>query len=217
MSLQGINHLAFITDDMVTTIRFYRDLLGMKLSAGIGHDGYRHYFFQLDDGATHIAFFEYDGATVMKRKFPGDRSSLPLGFDHVAFTVDSREELFALKDRLEAAGIEVEGAVDHGLFWSIYFFDPHNNVPLEATWQFMELEQTPAISEDDPLTIAAEGADMQAGHWPVVDKPTPESKMRASGGNGRPMREDFLARGLASYSAGVSAEFQASLEPADDD
>ena len=77
MSLQGINHLAFITDDMVTTIRFYRDLLGMKLSAGIGHDGYRHYFFQLADGVTHIAFFEYEGATVMQRKFPGDRTSLP--------------------------------------------------------------------------------------------------------------------------------------------
>jgi catechol 2,3-dioxygenase-like lactoylglutathione lyase family enzyme len=130
----------------------------------------------------------------MQRKFPGDRSSLPLGFDHVAFTVDSREELFALKDRLEAAGIEVEGAVDHGLFWSIYFFDPHNNVPLEATWQFMELEQIPAISEDDPLTIAAEGADMQAGHWPEVSSPTPESEMRASGGNGQPMREDCRRR-----------------------
>ena len=105
MSLQGINHLAFITDDMVTTIRFYRDLLGLKLSAGIGHDGYQHYFFQLADGATHVAFFEYDGAIVMNRKFPGDRTSLPLGFDHVSFTVESREALFALKDRVEAAGI----------------------------------------------------------------------------------------------------------------
>ena len=216
MSLHGINHLAFITDDMVSTIRFYRDLLGMKLSAGIGHDGYRHYFFQLADGATHVAFFEYEGAAVMKRKFPGDRSSLPLGFDHVSFTVGSREELFALKDRVEAAGIEVEGAVDHGLFWSIYFYDPHNNIPLETTWQFMELEQTPAISEDDPLDIAAEGADLQAGYWPAVANPTPQSEMRASGGNGQPMREDFLARGLASYSPGVSAEFQASLKPIDD-
>jgi catechol 2,3-dioxygenase-like lactoylglutathione lyase family enzyme len=214
--LQGINHLAFITDDMVTTIRFYRDLLGMKLSAGIGHDGYRHYFFQLADGATHIAFFEYEGASVMQRKFPGDRSSLPLGFDHVSFTVDSREELFALKDRVEAAGIEVEGAVDHGLFWSIYFFDPHNNIPLEATWQFMELEQTPAISEDDPLEIAAEGAEMQVGHWPVVQNPTPQAEMRAFTGNGQPMREHFLAQGLASYEPGVSAEFQASLKPIDD-
>jgi catechol 2,3-dioxygenase-like lactoylglutathione lyase family enzyme len=216
MSLLGINHLAFITDDMVTTIRFYRDLLGMKLSAGIGHDGYRHYFFQLADGATHIAFFEYEGASVMQRKFPGDRSSLPLGFDHVSFTLDSREELFALKDRVEAAGIEVEGAVDHGLFWSIYFFDPHNNIPLEATWQFMELEQTPAISEDDPLEIAAEGADMQPGHWPVVQHPTPQTGMCALSGNGQPMREHFLAQGLASYAPDVSAEFRASLKPIDD-
>ncbi len=216
MSLQGINHLAFITDDMVTTIRFYRDLLGLELSAGIGHDGYRHYFFQLADGTTHVAFFEYDGATVMNRKFPGDRTTLPLGFDHVSFTVESREALFALKDRVEAAGIEVEGAIDHGMFWSIYFYDPHNNIPLEATWQFMDLEQTPAISEDDPLDIAAEGSELQSGHWPSVQDPTPESEMRALAGNGQPMREYFLKQGLARYSVDVPPGFQESLA-ADDD
>jgi len=212
MNLQGINHLAFITDDMVTTIRFYRDLLGMKLSAGIGHDGYRHYFFQLADGATHVAFFEYDGATVMHRKFPGDRTSEPLGFDHVSFTVDSREELFALKDRLEAAGIEVEGAVDHGIFWSIYFYDPHNNIPLEATWQFMELERMPAITEDDPLAVAAEGAGMQPGHWPAVEQSTAASKMRALTGNGQPMREYFLEQGLARFRDDLPPGFEQSLE-----
>jgi catechol 2,3-dioxygenase-like lactoylglutathione lyase family enzyme len=211
MKLQGINHLAFITDDMVTTIRFYRDLLGLKLSAGIGHDGYRHYFFQFPDGATHVAFFEYDGATVMNRKFPGDRTTLPLGFDHLSFTVNSREDLYALKDRLEAADIEVEGAIDHGIFWSMYFYDPHNNIPLEATWQFMDIEQYPAISEDDPLDIVSEGADPQPGHWPAVERATPESEMRADGGNGHPMRQYFLENGLARFSAGVSAEFQQAL------
>ncbi len=211
MKLQGINHLAFITDDMVTTIRFYRDLLGLKLSAGIGHDGYRHYFFQFPDGATHVAFFEYDGATVMNRKFPGNRTTLPLGFDHLSFTVNSREDLYALKDRLEAADIEVEGAIDHGIFWSIYFYDPHNNIPLEATWQFMDIEQYPAISEDDPLDIVSEGADPQPGHWPAVERATPESEMRADGGNGHPMRQYFLEKGLARFSAGVSAEFQQAL------
>ncbi|TNF88543.1 MAG: VOC family protein [Gammaproteobacteria bacterium] len=216
MTLQGINHLAFITDDMVTTIRFYRDLLGMKLSAGIGHDGYRHYFFQLGDGQTHIAFFEYEGATVMKRKFPGNRSREPLGFDHVSFTVESRQSLFALKDRLEAAGIEVEGAVDHGLFWSIYFFDPHNNIPLEATWQFMQLEQTPAVSEDDPLEIVAEGADAQPGHWPEVSNATPESEMVALSGNGHPMRSYFLQNGLATFTADVTQAFKDTLT-ADDE
>jgi len=216
MKLQGINHLAFITDDLVTTIRFYRDLLGMKLSAGIGHDGYRHYFFQLDDGNTHIAFFEYDGATVMKRKFPGDRTSEPLGFDHVSFTVASREELFALKDRLEAADIEVEGAVDHGIFWSIYFYDPHNNIPLEATWQFMDLERMPAISEDDPLAIAAEGADAQSGHWPAVEHVTPASEMRASTGNGHPMREHFLQQGLARFRGDLPPGFEQALMSGED-
>jgi len=47
MLIKGLNHLAFITDDMTKTVRFYRDLLGMTLQAGIGHEGYRHYFFQM--------------------------------------------------------------------------------------------------------------------------------------------------------------------------
>ena len=211
MKLTGINHLAFITSDMVKTIRFYRDLLSLKLSAGIGHDGYRHYFFQFPDGVTHVAFFEYEGACAMNKKFPGDRTNLPLGFDHVSFTVNTRQDLFALKDKLEAADIEVEGAIDHGIFWSIYFYDPVNNIPLEATWQFMDILQYPAISEDDPLAIVAEGADSQPGHWPGVEHQTPESAMHASGGNGHPMRLHFLKNGLAKYSDGVSIEFQKSL------
>ena len=214
MNLQGINHLAFITDDMVKTIRFYRDLLGLKLSAGIGHDGYRHYFFQFPDGATHIAFFEYEGASVMNRKFPGNRTTLPLGFDHVSFTVDSKQDLFALKDKLEAAGLEVEGAIDHGIFWSIYFYDT-NNIPLEATWQFMDVLQAPAMSEDDPLDIVNEGSEAQAGHWPSVTKVTGESEMRADGGNGHPMREHFLNNGLARFNEDLSQAFIDSLRPSE--
>ena len=214
MHLTGINHLAFITGDMVTTIRFWRDLLGMELVAGIGHPGYRHYFFSC--GNTQVAFFEYAGAAPMERKGHGTPTRLPLGFDHVSFTVASRADLFALKDKIEAAGFEVSDAVDHGIIWSIYFYDPHNNIPLEATWQFMDLEQMPAISEDDPLDIAAEGSEFQPGHWPSVENPTPESEMRALTGNGQPMREHFLKQGLARYSTGVPSEFQESLATDDD-
>jgi hypothetical protein len=131
--------------------------------------------------------------------------------------VDSKQELFTLKDRLEAAEIEVEGAVDHGIFWSIYFYDPHNNIPLEATWQFMDIVQYPAISDDDPLDIAAEGADRQAGHWPAVERQTSESAMQASSGNGHPMRQYFLENGLAKYSKDIPIEFQQSLESNNDE
>ncbi len=200
MKLTGINHLAFITNDMVTTIRFYRDLLGMELVAGIGHEGYRHYFFRA--GNTQIAFFEYDAASPMARKSHGTPTNKPLGFDHVAFTVDSREDLFGLKDKLEAAGFEVAGAVDHGIIWSIYFYDP-NNIPLEASWDCMDLVKVPAMDEVAPLDIVAEGAGPQPGIWPEVTEPTPPERMTAHGGNGFTMRETFLAQGTARMKTGV--------------
>jgi hypothetical protein len=49
VKFNGVNHLAMVTGDMDQTIRFWRDLLGMRLVAGLGRQGYRHYFFQLSD------------------------------------------------------------------------------------------------------------------------------------------------------------------------
>ena len=43
----GINHLAMVTGDMDKTIGFWRDLLGMRLVAGLGRPGYRHIFSRL--------------------------------------------------------------------------------------------------------------------------------------------------------------------------
>jgi thioredoxin 2 len=55
----GINHLAMVTGDMDATIRFWRDLLGMRLVAGLGSRNYRHYFLEIS-GHDMIAFFERD-------------------------------------------------------------------------------------------------------------------------------------------------------------
>ena len=210
MLLKGINHLAFITDDLEKTIRFYRDLLGMKLMAGIGHDGYRHYF--LNCGNTLVAFFEYDGASPMKRKFPGKKTSEPMGFDHVSFTVGSREDLYLLKDKLEAAGIEVRGAVDHGIIWSIYFFDP-NNIPLEVSWDCMEIIEMPAVVEEDPMAIVAEGAEPRPGVWPEVTNPTPPERMTAWPGNAFPLREALVTKGQGRVTAAYQAISEAQRTP----
>lgn len=105
--------------------------------------------------------------------------------------MESKEALFALKDKIDAAGFEVSGAVDHGTMWSIYFFDP-NNIPLEASWDCMEILKAPAIEDDDPLPVVAKGAGPQPGHWLEVVSPTPASGMFAHAGNGNAMRESFL-------------------------
>ena len=194
LGLKAINHLAFITPDMSGTIRFYRDLLGLQLHAGIGHDGYRHYFFRLADNSS-VAFFSYDGASAMERKFPGNRTDKPLGFDHVSFTVESSSELMTFKSKLEAAGLDVHGPVDHGICWSIYFYDP-NNIPLEISWDCVEVLSAPAIVDDEPLAVAAEGAGPQPGHWPEpTEAPAAAKPLKA--GNGHAMRKAFLEEGRA--------------------
>jgi len=47
MKFNGVNHLAMATGNMDKTILFWRDLLGMRLVAGLGQKGYRHYFFEI--------------------------------------------------------------------------------------------------------------------------------------------------------------------------
>ena len=58
---KGINHIALATNNMDATIRFWRDLLGMKLIAGIGKRGSRQYFLELSENVL-IAFFEWPEA-----------------------------------------------------------------------------------------------------------------------------------------------------------
>lgn len=205
MAITAINHLAFITPDLVKTIRFYRDLLGFELTAGVGHDGYRHYFFSFGD--NQVAFFEYEGASAMERKFHGVKTTKPLGFDHVSFTVPSVEDLYVYRDKLEAAGIEVTGPIDHGTIWSIYFFD-NNEIPLEISVDIMDVTEVPAVSDDRPMEIAAEGGEAQPGHWPEVKSPTPRSEWKAKPGNGYEMRHAFLREGRGS----IKAEYRELIE-----
>ena len=127
----GVNHLAFITNDMNKTVRFYRDLMGFPLVAGIGTQEFKHYFFQITPHDA-IAFFAYDQAAPMEIKHHGVPTSKPLGFDHVSIGVNTKADLFTVKDRVEAAGFTVTGPVDHGIGWSIYFFD-NNGIRLEIT------------------------------------------------------------------------------------
>ena len=80
------------TNNMDKTIRFWRDLLGMRLIAGLGRPGYRHYFFQLSDKDL-VAFFEWSDVEPMPEKDHGKPVKGPLLFDHVSFGVESKEDL----------------------------------------------------------------------------------------------------------------------------
>jgi len=77
----------------------------------------------LDAGNGNVlAFFELPQSPKMGRD-----ENTPVWVQHIALKVENRAALLANKSRLEAAGIEVLGPVDHGIFDSIYFFDPNGH------------------------------------------------------------------------------------------
>jgi len=91
------------TGDMDQTIRFWRDLLGMRLVAGLGRPGFRHYFFEISEHDL-IAFFEWPGVEPIPERDHGTSVKGPFIYDHVAIGVKERNSLWEIKDRLEAAG-----------------------------------------------------------------------------------------------------------------
>ena len=129
----GLNHLALITDDMDTTTRFWHGVLGAPLVATIGNRSFRHYFFDVGNGAT-VAFFEYQGHQVERFAKPaGVPDERAVQFDHVSLNLPDKAALLALRQRLLDHGCGVTDVVDHGLMQSIYFSDP-NGIALEASW-----------------------------------------------------------------------------------
>ena len=68
---------------------------------------------------------------------------------HIAFEVDSYEALMAHKAKLEQHGVDVVGPTNHGIFDSIYFFEPNGHrLELAANKGKPEqLEALKAVSE----------------------------------------------------------------------
>ena len=170
----GINHLAMVTRDMSSTIRFWRDLLGMRLIAGLGKPGYRHYFFEISRNDM-IAFFEWPGAEPIPQRDHGVPFKGPIVFDHVSIGVPSDNDLWHIKDDLEAADFWVSEIIDHGFIHSIYSFDP-NRIPIEfsAPVTSVDLRKRPQMRDTLPTSEALEGPDKQKGQWPQPSSPTPE-------------------------------------------
>jgi len=130
MSLKRIHHVAYRCRDAKETVEFYRDVLGMDFKLAIAEDRvpstkapdpYMHVF--LDAGGDNVlAFFELPNSPDM-----GKDPHTPEWVQHIAFAVEDSDELLAVKARLEARDIDVLGPIDHGIFDSIYFFDPNGH------------------------------------------------------------------------------------------
>ncbi len=130
MQLRGLHHVTAISADMVRTIAFYRDVLGL----GIVHDGpsdddqqTRHVWFGALDGAA--------GALVSFMEYP----ELPRGVvgvgsvHHFALVVETAAEHEAWRDYLRSREVECTDVFERSGFRSIYCRDPDGNIVEIAT------------------------------------------------------------------------------------
>ena len=135
---RSFNHVAFPTADTAATCRFYTNVLGMKLVGAVRPDiaqttreeqPHIHTFFATESGES-IAFFEIPGFRPETNK-----DGAPVFTRHVAFGVETEQEMLDWRKKLKTEGIDVSPVVDHdGLWKSIYFPDP-NGLLLEITFQ----------------------------------------------------------------------------------
>jgi glyoxylase I family protein len=127
VDLVRIHHVAYRCKDAKETVEFYQRVLNMGFVLAIAEDEvpstkepdpYMHVF--LDAGMGNVlAFFELPNSPEMGRD-----EQTPDWVQHIAFEVADFDALVSAKGHLEKEGLDVLGPVNHGIFKSIYFFDP---------------------------------------------------------------------------------------------
>ena len=161
--LKGVHHVAYRCKDAKETVEFYQNALGMEFQLAIAedhvpstgaYDPYMHIF--LDAGAGNVlAFFELPEQPEMGRD-----PNTPVWVQHIALRLGSLDELLAAKAHLESLGLDVLGPTHHGIFKSIYFFDPNGH----------RLELTADISTPDQLVQLKSVAQPMIDEWNATKK-----------------------------------------------
>lgn len=130
INIEKIHHVAYRCKDAKETTDWYKDKLNMDLVLAIAEnevpstkapDPYMHIF--LDAGNENVlAFFELPNSPTMDRD-----QNTPAWVQHIALRVANIDELVSAKEELESKDVDVLGPINHGVFKSIYFFDPNGH------------------------------------------------------------------------------------------
>lgn len=114
----SIGHVHLKVSDLDRSIAFYQDVMGLDVTQSYGDQaaflsagGYHH----------HIGLNTW----FSKNSPPAPKRSA--GLFHVAFLYPDRAALAQAFKTVLDAGVEIEGAADHGVSEAIYFSDPDGN------------------------------------------------------------------------------------------
>jgi lactoylglutathione lyase len=130
MTVAQIHHVAYRCRDAQETVDFYSGKMGMPYVMAVAEDRvpstkeecpYMHIFFDAGQGSC-LAFFEVPESPPATAD-----PNTPEWVQHIAFRVDTMDDLQAKKTALLEAGCDVIGPTNHEFCQSIYAFDPNGH------------------------------------------------------------------------------------------
>ena len=154
IKLQRLGHVLISVRDLEKSKDFYTRILGFKvLEQDPEHGGL---FLSIGGLGNTLDLFQCanpDAVVAPDAELAGRNG---LGVRHMAFAVESEDDLKDAYFALEAAGVAIERAIDHVSQKSIYFHDPDRNL-LEIVWErpdALEIFARGRGDEDKPLTFS---------------------------------------------------------------
>jgi catechol 2,3-dioxygenase-like lactoylglutathione lyase family enzyme len=187
---KGVNHLAISTCDMKMQLTFFSEVLGCPLKALYWMHGVPNTFHGFVELApeSYVAFVQHPknrSEIVWGVSHAGTAGSPLTGgaMQHVAFHVDTIDDVLAMRDRIRSHGIQVMGPIDHGMVQSMYFAGPEGlSLEIccgggidERAWIDPEVQALCGISADelDALKFPAPFAGSGPVAQPLLDMTKP--------------------------------------------
>src|SRR5262245_2505321 len=156
MPITRLNHAVLYVRDVERSVAFYRDVLGFRPVA-------------MAEGLSGAAFLQAPGSTndhdlglfqIGSAAGASQAGRATVGLYHLAWEVDTLDELERLADRLQDTGALV-GASDHSSTKSLYAHDP-DGLEFEVAWivpaDLLDEETLKGRANIRPLDLAREKA-----------------------------------------------------------
>ena len=121
MLLNGVNHVAIITNDTDRLTAFYRDVFEAEVDGEVPEaEGVRLTFVRIGESAE-LNVFQIDGNGEADRQTPMFARGR---IDHLGLQAATKEAFDTIRDRLIARGASDGFVTDFGAILSVFFRDP---------------------------------------------------------------------------------------------
>jgi catechol 2,3-dioxygenase-like lactoylglutathione lyase family enzyme len=175
MPINRLNHAVLYVRDVDETVRFYTDVLGFEV-VNMVPGAFQGAAFLRASGSTND--HDLGVFAIGDRAGPSGAGASTVGLYHLAWEVDTLDELERIEGALAGAGALV-GASDHGTTKSLYGKDP-NGLEFEIVWlipaDLLDAGALEARKTIRPLDLAKEkeryGASTRGGVG-ISSPPTP--------------------------------------------